>query len=650
MKQVVLFVIFLSGSIPYMNAQIIQNRGNNITTIYGRDSIQDNQVTIELDGKTTYTDYKIFSYNNQISYIDTTLTIRKEYKFNYLRKDNFGLLAFHNQGQTFTNLSHNFNNQSIAPNMGMNAKHFNYEKTNDIRYYEVPTPTTEIAYRTGLQQGQVLESLFTLNFSKRKNAAIKYKGLRSLGVYRNSLASHGNFSTMYRYNTKNERYYFKGHISTQDLFNNESGGLTPTSLAAFINEDPNFSNRGRLDVNLEGTETELEGERFHISHNYKLFSKKDSLEQQFSNLKIGHEFTHENKIYTFTESQLNTAVFGNSNTTAGFEDVVENKSVSNQLFLDFNSKYILGNFKVKTTYLNYSYGYNSILNTQTATVTSPKLKGSVVSFGADWNARLGNFDLKTTSEISPGSNRLSGSNFSSSLHYRKDSLLTVNARILLNSKSPNFNTLLYQSSYDAYNWQNDSFKNINTRSLLVSTKMKWLQLNVTFTNIENYTYFDSSSKPKQSGENVSYLKVKLLNEFTFGKFSLNNTMLYQNVSNGKDVFRVPNFVTRNTFYYSDFFFKGNPLYLQTGITFNYFSKFKANAFNPLLNEFTIQNSTEIGFPSIDVFVNAQIRRTRIYLKADNISSTFLKKNYFSAPNYPYRDFVIRFGLVWNWFI
>ncbi|WP_353888582.1 putative porin, partial [uncultured Polaribacter sp.] len=24
--------------------------------------------------------------------------------------------------------------------------------------------------------------------------------------------------------------------------------------------------------------------------------------------------------------------------------------------------------------------------------------------------------------------------------------------------------------------------------------------------------------------------------------------------------------------------------------------------------------------------------------------------YFSSPNYPYRDFTIRFGLVWNWFI
>ena len=43
-------------------------------------------------------------------------------------------------------------------------------------------------------------------------------------------------------------------------------------------------------------------------------------------------------------------------------------------------------------------------------------------------------------------------------------------------------------------------------------------------------------------------------------------------------------------------------------------------------------------------------RTRIYFRIDNALSELGERNYFSAPNYPYRDFTIRFGLVWNWFI
>jgi hypothetical protein len=54
---------------------------------------------IKLSGKTHFTDYKIISYKKDTTYIDTTLTIHKDYLFNYLNKDNFELLPFHNQGQ-----------------------------------------------------------------------------------------------------------------------------------------------------------------------------------------------------------------------------------------------------------------------------------------------------------------------------------------------------------------------------------------------------------------------------------------------------------------------------------------------------------------------------------------------------------------------
>lgn len=618
--------------------------------IIGLDStlVNKKRIIVNLSGKTKYTDYKLISFKNDTTYIDTTLTILKEYKYNFLRKDNFELLAFHNQGQTFNSLAYDFSNQSRLPLIGMNAKHFNYLTTNDISYYEVPTPTTEILYRTGLQQGQVLETLFTLNFSKRFNVGLDYKGLRSLGNYRNSLASQGNFSTFFSYRNKSERYSIKGHITTQDIMNEENGGLTQTSLDAFINDDPNFTERGRMDVNLEGTETKLEGERFFFEHDYKLFSKKDSIAQNFTNLKVGHLFSHETKAYEFKQTSIN-ALFGNTSSTS-FVEEVESKYFNNQFFLEFNSKYILGRFRVKTDLTNYNYGYGSVLNTNVNTITTPKIKGTAVSFGGTWNAKIKNFRLNSEVNLTPGSGKISGNNIYSEAIFKKDSLFTLKGSISINSKSPNFNTVLYQSAYDDYNWQNDHFEKINTRNISFRIDTKWVNASTSLTNIENYTYFDESSKPQQSGENITYLKVKANNEFKFGKFALNNTVLIQQVSSGQDVFRVPNLVTRNTLYFSDFLFEGNPLFLQTGITFKYFSKFKSNAFNPLLNEFRIQNTTEIGYPTFDVFVNAQIRRTRIYLKADNLSSMFLKKNYFSAPNHPYRDFVIRFGLVWNWFI
>ena len=63
---------------------------------------------VNLDGKTKWTDYKIISAFRDTTYIDTTLTIKKHYRFNFRRKDNFELLPFHNIGQTFNSLGYSF--------------------------------------------------------------------------------------------------------------------------------------------------------------------------------------------------------------------------------------------------------------------------------------------------------------------------------------------------------------------------------------------------------------------------------------------------------------------------------------------------------------------------------------------------------------
>jgi len=602
-----------------------------------------------LSGKTKWTDYKIISHNRDTTYIDTTLTLQKEYKFNYLRTDNFELLPFHNQGQTFNNLGYSYNNILRLPDFGFSAKQVSYLEVDDINYFEVPTTTTEIMYRTGLQQGQVVDALFTLNFSKRLNVSLSYKGLRSLGAYRNSLVSNGNFRGTFNYTSKNKQYEVRGHLATQDFYHQENGGLTPTSLENFINEDPNYEQRSRLDVNLNDASSQFDASRLYIEHSYKLLAERDTLtEKDFSNLKVGHVLTNESKSYGFNQTTATTSIFGDTNGTGASDNNAQSKLTNNEFNLEFNSKYVLGQLKAKVHFTDYSYGYDTILNT-TNVINNYQLKSTAVSFGADWNAKIKNFNLNADATITPGSGILSGNYIKGTAVYKKDSLFAIRGSVLLSSKSPNFNMLLHQSSYDNYNWQNQ-YSNVNTRDLGFSIASKWLNGSLNFTNIDNYTYFNTQSKPSQFEDQIAYLKVKVNREFKFWKFALDNTLMYQNVSSGSSVFRVPEFVTRNTFYYADNWFKGDAMFVNIGITFKYFTEYNANAYNSLLAEFTLQDNEVIGFPTFDVFFNARVRRTRLYLKVDNVTSSFTKKNYFSAPNYPYRDFTVRFGLVWNWFI
>ena len=650
-KQVFFFFLFIlfSATAAFSQKKFVDGKFNNVD-LNVNDSLRAGETKIILSGKTKYTDYKVFSHKRDTSYIDTTLTLKKEYTFNYLRTDNFELLAFHNQGQTFNNLGYSFNNIKQFPDIGFTGKQFSYLDIDEIKYFEVPTTTTEILYRTGLQQGQVLDALFTLNFSKRLNVSLSYKGLRSLGAYRRSLASNGNFRGTFHYRTKENQYQIRGHLASQDFYNEESGGLTANALASFISEDPDFDNRARLDVNLTDSENQFDSNRTYLEQSFKLLSSKDTItKNDFSNLKIGHVLIDETKSYNFTQGTSTIAIFGTENATDARRNSAESKITSNEINLEFNSKYVLGKFKAKANYTNYSYGYDTILNSNSS-IKTLKLEGSAISFGADWNAKIKNFQLNADASITPGAGRLAGNYLKGEAFYEKDSLFTVKGSLLINSKSANFNTLLHQSSYDDYNWQNDTFSNVNTRDLGFTFNSKWINASLNFTNIDNYTYFNENNTPQQHTDQITYLKVKANREFKFWKLALDNTVMYQNVSSGSSVFRVPELVTRNTIYYTDEWFKGKPMLVNFGVTFKYFTKYNANAYNPLLAEFTLQNTEEIGFPTFDVFFNARVRRTRLFIKVDNVTSGYTEKKYFSAPNYPYRDFTVRFGLVWNWFI
>lgn len=652
MKQffsLVLFLLFIS-----VHAQF-GNLGRGTSNSFNRlsDTTATKEVKVKLSGNTKYTDYKIISFERDTTVIDTTLTIQKEYKFNFRRKDNFELLSFHNQGQTFNNLAYDFRDTSIFPDIGFRAKQFNYMSIDEIPFYQVPTPTTEIMAKTGLEQGQVLDALFTLNFNKRMNFSIAYRGLRSLGQYRQSLSSTGNFRSTFNYSTPKGQYEIRAQVATQDFSNQESGGLTDDSLEFFLSNDEDYLSRGRLDVNLEDAESLFEGNRFFLDHSFKLFSSKpkDSTSQRdFTNLKVGHQFLYEKKFFNFTQDEITTDFFGDAAKDTGeINETADYTITNNQAYLEFNSKYILGRFKVKANYSTVNYGYDSIYNGDIVTYNK-RLKGNAFSLGASWNGNIGNFKVNADGNLAPGSGHLAGNYLHGEAIYKKDSVFTVKGNILLSSKAPNFNFQLFQSTYDTYHWENN-FDNVNTRNLGVSFQSKWGNASLDFTNIEDYTYFGSDKLPQQFGEQITYLKVKANKEFKFfNVFALDNTLMYQNVSSGSNVFRVPEFVTRNTLYYMDHWFKGDPILVQIGATFNYFTKYKANAYDPLLGEFILQDDTEIGYPTIDVFFNARIRRTRLYFKLDNVSSNFLEPNYFSAPDYPYRDMSIRFGIVWNWFI
>lgn len=630
--------------VAYKDTSSVIDANNKINSVIGEKATNN----VSANDKALISDYVFFNHQRDSLYVDTTLTIHKEYKFNYLRKDNFNLISFGNLGQTYNTLSHDLNNPKLSPEFGARARHFNYMEIEDINYFSVPTPFTEIMYKTGFTQGQVLDALFSTNISRQFNFSIAYKGMRSLGKYQHTLTSTGNFRFTSNYFSKNQRYKMFGHIVMQDLMNEENGGLTPEGLEDFISGSEEFKDRSVFSPQFEDAESMLRGRRYFLNHNFNLLKSKDSLS---NSLDLGQKFGFEDKYFQYVQNAAKTDLFGEVYSSR-IDDKASYEDFNTSLYLNYKNE-SLGKINLDLNYSNYNYGYNAILITNNSVITN-RLKGDLVKLSGNYFRSFSDFNVK----VDYGINLIGDfeGHYFSSVFDIESKKVSGFMKFNIKSEIPKLNQLLYQSDYVYYNWDNSAtFNNVNTTAFELGLDFKEVfKLNADYRLIDNYTFFTSNENglgimPIQDQEKVDYLRVKLSNEFHFGKFSLDNTVMYQ--KSDSPSLNIPEFITRNTLYYSNHFFEKKALFLQTGVTFNFFTEYNMNRYDPVLAEFYVQNDVAVGgFPRLDFFINAKVRQTRIYLKAEHFNSSFTGYDYFSAPAYPYRDFIVRFGLVWNFFL
>ena len=590
--------------------------------------------------------YVIINANRDSTYLDTTLTIKKHYKFNYLRKDNFELLKYSNIGQTYNELTHNFDFLSFLPKFSFSSKNHAYLKSKEIKYFQVPTPLTELLFKTVMKQGQHTDAFFSSNISEKLNFSIAFKGLRSLGNYQNILSGSKQFRFTTKYNSSNNRYNFRLHFVSQGFENQENGGLTDESITNFESEDPLFNERSKLSAKFEDAVNYFSSKRYYLDHQFLLTKKKDSTQK--NSFSIGHRFEYETINNTYEQDQA-SEFYGIINSGLnGISDKSEIKTTLNEFYTDLNSNF-LG--KIQVIYTNYNYRYKS--NSLSNEFDGFNQNENALSF--KFNRNIFGHHLKATVSNSLFGDRL-GNLINATIVSNKQKKFKYEFGLNISSKHPGFYYELYKSGYTDINWKKDINKTQIENIFLKFKSIKFGDLRFDFRLIDNYTYFSLISQNKtlkpvvnQLGSSIDYLKIKWNKEFKFGKFALDNSLVYQKVNQDGDYLNIPVLLSRNTIYYSNTILKG-AMFFQTGISIKYFSKYYSNEYNPIISSFHIQNEKKIGgFPLVDLFVNAKIKQTRLFLKAEHFNSTFTGNNFYSSPSYPYRDFIIRFGLVWNFF-
>lgn len=654
MKRALFLLLFIAAAYGHAQIQPIDPSSN-------RDgqprSISNKEVSVEGE-KPPITDYLIISQSRDTTSVDTTLNITKDFKFNYLRQDDFELLPLHNVGQPYNNLVKRFDMQRLSPRMGAVARHGSYREVDDIYDYYVPTPLTDLYFKTAINQGQQLEALFTSNISPQFNFSISYKGVRSAGDYVNSLTSTDNFKFTSNYFTKNKRYRMRLHTTFQNISNEENAGLNPESLEDFLSGDEDFNERSRLEANLDDAQSELDGNRFYIDQDYELLRSTDSLKNY--SLRIHNKMYFEDKFYRYEEDAASEEFFGE----AFISTDINNKTNHEEGYVELGASldhHLLGFLKAEVARLDYTYGYNRVLNRDTEVIPS-RLNGEIFQFKAQFAKRLGVFEFEANGGVNIAG-ELDGQylNALASVDFKD---FKVGAGAAISSRAPNFNLLLHQSDYENYNW-NNSFNNVEKQQLnFYIQSEKYVDIEVELNAIQDHAYFEEelvldiddnierfNIRPVQTDEELTYVKVKAHKSFKFlNKFGSDHTLLFQAVGQDENIINVPTFVTRNSFFYKDRWFK-KAMQVQTGFTLKYFDRYNIDGYDPVLGEFYTQNSVELGaYPLLDVFFNAKIQQTRIFVKVENLTAPFGEPQFFSAPRQPFRDLSLRFGLVWNFFL
>ena len=537
--------------------------------------------------------------------------------------------------------------------MGAMNKLISYDKSEDVVYYDLPTPFTELMFRSVFEQGQLLDAVYSVNTSRHFNFSISRKGLRSLGNYQNFISDNSNFRFTTNYHSKSGKYFLRTHYNNQKLFSEQNGGIADVDISNFENGVNQFLDRGVFDPNFENAHNELIGKRFYIDQIYK-FDRIDSINK--NKIQIFNSVLYEEKQYKFQQNSSDD-FFGTAFSSQEINDKIFLTSLNFDTGLNYNSS--LGHFKFGISFRDEKY---SLRNFEIGEFidSSQKITSSRVNLLANFSK-----ELKKTTLSFETNNYLLGNSQSNlfksdiKMDLKNDYQLSFN--FLFTNKPTNYNHRLYSSNYINYNWNND-FKNIKTKLIGLDLKLrKFSNISIDYVKVNNLTQFEKiinenlggetthSIFPIQSDGNLELIKVRFSRKINFGKFSVDSKLLIQK-SLADDIINLPEIISRNTIYYSSDMFK-KALFLQTGLGFKYFSKFYMNGYDPLLSELYIQNDKKIGnFPVIDFFINAKIQQTRLFFKFEHLNSSFTGYNFYSAPNYPYRDFTFRFGLVWNFFM
>lgn len=520
----------------------------------------------------------------------------------------------------------------IGVTSGFHVYDLYHNASDSMKYYDTKSPYTQMNAFWGGGNRNMLDLAFARNVNSRWNVGFNLSTIRARKTLNpnardDNLTEQTSYSLHTNYRSENGKYFLLGNFSRMKHQVREQGGIIPPEIdetsILFAYEDAKVWLRNSRAIDLR--------QEVHLYHEYEIykglevyhiFDRKIQQMDFNSNLRTGDStfFNLYNPIrYNTTDSTSNNFRFAEWRNEAGF------KGDLGPVFYNAFIRYRTGN--MTSPFMVNPNGFDELY-------LGGALRGEI---NPQWKFEAeGEYLL-------PGAFRIHGLFVSPWLEASYTKALYKPTSIQQLNRG------------NHHRWSN-RFNNIGLdqiKGVIKADFNSWsLRPSITINRINNYVFFDENQQAAQASGEAFMLIPGLKYSFNLrGKFFWESEVYYTLLSGGgADNFRIPEFFANSRVFYDSPMFNEN-LFIQIGLEGRYRSDYFADAYNPALQNFHLQNDfLVLAYPVVDFFLNARINRTRILLRFNHLNiNTLSEPGYFVTPYFTGLKRALDIGISWPLF-
>jgi hypothetical protein len=565
-----------------------------------------------------------------------------------------------------------FERPEMSANIFMDPFSSFVQPTNQFKFTNSNIPYTNLSYYKagGKQDGEELfKAYFSVNANKRLAFGLNIGYLYGRGFYRNQSTAHFNGSFFSSY--VGDRYQAHFIYSANNLKMAENGGIVDDRYVT----DPQAMAEGKKEYEATNIPTLFENtwnknkdfsvfltHRYNVGFYRDVEIEKDTISEYVPVTGFIHTIKFEKGQHNFLSNADPQNYYPETYIDWGkamSKDSTLYSSVNNTFGIALSEGFNKFAKAGLTAFLSHKINRYELMTTDTAGIRSNHIEQELYA-GGELAKRKGEFlRYNATGEVgvsgkSTGQFRLNG-NLDLNFHLWRDTVIFT-GRVFVTNLLPSFYIRNYHSTHF---WWDNANQDKEFRSRFegeLNIEHRKTNLKVGVENIKNYTYFNAKAIPTQYGGNIQVMSAIVNKNFRLGIFHLNNEISWQK-SSDSDILPLPDLSLYHNFYIETKL-AHKVLSMQLGVDMRYFTKYKAMAYTPAIQQFHLQartveedTRTEIGnYPIVNLYANLHLKRTRIFIMVYHVNESIIgDSNYFLVPHFPINQRLLKFGLSWNFY-